>query len=150
MRPGEPDQPDGSEELEVDVLLPLGIGDGLERMGVGSAGIVHQDVDMAERLRDPGKSCRDVLGAPHVAGDREDLLPRPRPDRCDGLFQRALPSRHDGDIGAGLRKGVGNRQTEAFAATGDKGFPPRKLDVHLCFDPSPSHRPSPRTRGDDL
>src|SRR5215472_7916948 len=136
LRPGEPDQPNGGEKLEVEVLLPLRIGDGLEGMGVGGAGVVHQDIDVAQSLRHKSKSCRNVCRVPHVAGDRQHLLPRPGPNRGHGVVQGTLPARHDRDVGAGRRKGAGNRKAQTLASAGNEGFPACQLYVHCFFSRS--------------
>jgi hypothetical protein len=131
-RPRQPDQADRGEQLKIDILLPLRVGDAFEGVGVRGPGIVHQDVDAAEGVRHPRKGGLDIVSAPHVASDGEDLA-RPRPDRGGGLVQRSLPARQDRDIGAGLRKLPGNRSADAQAAAGDERCPAFECDLHWSF-----------------
>src|SRR5262249_25493714 len=50
LRPPQPRQPDGGEQLLVQVLLQEFVGQLFERAGGRRAGIVHEDVDLTERL----------------------------------------------------------------------------------------------------
>src|SRR4030088_2984729 len=50
LRPDEPRQPDRREQFLVEVVLQEFVGQLLERAGGGGAGIVHDDVDLAQRL----------------------------------------------------------------------------------------------------
>ena len=62
--PGEPRQPDGGEHFLIDILTPDLVGDLLERAVARGAGIVDDDVDLAEGLCGLVVDTLDVGGSP--------------------------------------------------------------------------------------
>src|SRR3954467_8925503 len=131
LRPYQPRQPDGGEQLLVEVVAPDLVGDVLERAGARGPGIVHDDVDLAERRH------RFVVGALDVGGDADvprnggDLSLRARADGLDRLVERATPARDDRDVRARGREPRGDRKADALAAAGDHGRAAGETDFHF-------------------
>ena len=117
--PHEAREPDRGEELEVEVRLPDLVGDSLEGEGLRLAGVVHQDVDLADRLHHLRVGALQVGGRGDVAGHGADLARADRIDLRAGLFERTRAPREDRDVGAGLRIGKRGGQPKPLAAAGD-------------------------------
>ena len=120
LRPNEPRQPDRRKQLLVEVVLQEFIRQLLERAGGGGAGIVHDDVDLAQRLH------RFVVGTPDVGGDRDialdaDDASAARTDRLDGRIEGLAPAGDNGDIGTRGRKSRRDGKADALACAGDHG-----------------------------
>jgi len=104
-------------EVEVDHVVPVGLG---EVDGVGAAddaGVVHQDVDVAVgRQRagdDPGHRLRrDEVGGEPGETPARGLHRRPG-------FRGVLRRTHAVDVGAGLREADGNPLAQPSARAGD-------------------------------
>jgi len=54
------------EQLDVEVAVPVLVGECLERARVGGAGVVDQDVDPAQRFRGGGNEVSDLVREGHV------------------------------------------------------------------------------------
>jgi hypothetical protein len=131
LRPGQPRQPDGGEQLEVEIGLPYRIGNGREGTGLRGAGIVHQDIDPTQPGHDLAVGARDLFGVGYVAGHGQDATARRRADRLPGCFEHVRPAREQGDIRAAGRHAGRDRQTEALAGTSDHGRTAVQLDIHV-------------------
>ena len=90
-RPDQAREADRGEQLQVEVVLPDLVGDLLRGHRPRLAGVVDQDVDLAERLDDAVEGLRDVVGLRHVALERRDLA--------------ALRGRRDGSFGCASVRG---------------------------------------------
>ena len=121
---------DGGPDFEVEISLPVVVGDALEGLGVGSAGIIDHDVHAAEivhcgldhtlrrgRVRDvPGD------GQHHTLGGCPNFLGR--------LVQEVGSPGNDDDLGAFLGKAMGSCFSYAVAAAGDYGDFVSEPQVH--------------------
>ena len=129
LRPRQPRQPDGGEQLLVQVVLQEFVGQLFKRAGGRRAGIVHDDVDLAERLHYFVVGTLDVSGERHVALDADDT-PAVRPDGLDRIVERFASARDNGDIGARGCKSRGNGEPDPFASAGDHRRAAGETDVH--------------------
>ena len=123
-------QADGGEQLEVEILLPMRIGDLSNGWRVGHAGIVHEDVDPPERGNDLAISALHGLGLGDVAGYRQHSLRGRCPDRGGRLLERPLPPRHDGDVGTGCRELLCDGEAEPEAPARHQRFAAFQRDFH--------------------
>ncbi len=118
------------EQLLVEVVLQDLVGQLLERAGRGGAGVVDDDVDLAERLHRLVVDALDVGGLGDVALHADDPAARLGADRLDRLVERLAAARHDRDVGAGGGEAGGDRKADALAAAGDDGRAAGKTDFH--------------------
>jgi hypothetical protein len=130
LRPNQSDESDRRKQLLVEILLQDLIGELLERSGAGSAGVVDDDIDLAERLRRLAVCPLDLARKRDVGLDADDLSAGLRCDRLDCPVERFAPARHDGNVGAGGGKAGGHRKPDAFASPGNHGCPPAEADLH--------------------
>src|SRR5215467_8872216 len=93
------------------------------------AGIVHEDVDLAERLHYFVVGTLDIGGARHVALDA-DHPPAIRPDGLDRMIERFAPARDNGNLGARGCKPLRDGEPDALASAGDHRGPAGETDVH--------------------
>ena len=104
LRPHQPGEPDRSEQFQIEILAPDLVGDILEGAGARGAGIVHNDVDLAERLHCRSVSALQVGSIGHVALQADDTS---RGGRCNGLgrlVERLASTCDDRHVGAGAGK----------------------------------------------
>jgi hypothetical protein len=124
------DQADRREQLELEVVLPGGVGDRGEGGGGRGAGVVDEDVEPAVAGDDGVDQAGDVVGAADVGRHRGDL----RACLCGQLARG--PGEHVGPPGAHdhLRALAGERPgggpADALAAAGDERDPVVKVEVH--------------------
>ena len=85
--------------------------------GARGAGIVDDDVDLAERLHRLVVGAPDVGRAGDVALDARRRLPRAlAPIGLDRCIEGFAPARNDGDVGARGREPCGDGKPDPFAA----------------------------------
>src|SRR5262245_9817520 len=130
LRPDQPRQPDRGEQFLIEVLPPDLLGDLLERAGARFAGIVHHDVDLAQRRHGFVVGAADIGRDRHVALHRNDAPARRARDARRRLIEGLAPARHDGDVGAFRREPRRHAEADALAAAGDHGGAPGKIDIH--------------------
>jgi hypothetical protein len=121
LRPGEPSEPDRTEQLEIEILLHHLVGQRLERRRVRGAGIVDHDVDLAERLHRLVIGALDVGCIRHVCRDAGDLDLRLAAHGGDRGIERLAAACHHGDVGAGGGELHRHGEADALAAAGDDG-----------------------------
>jgi hypothetical protein len=143
LRPHQSRQPDGGEQLLVEVVAPHLVGDLLERPGTRGAGVVHDDVDLAQRRHGFVVGALDVGGDADVTCNRGHASLRARADALGGLVERAAPAGDDGDIGARGREPLGDRKPDALAAAGDHGRAAGETDFHSILPKAPGPRARP-------
>src|SRR5262249_37508711 len=115
-RPGKPGEPDGGEQLLVEVLAPDLVADLLEGAVARGAGIVNPDVDVAEG---PGGSLVDALDVGRdadVARNGGDAALSAGANRLARRIERRAPARRDQDVGARGGEARRDRKPEALAA----------------------------------
>ena len=101
----QPAQPDGGEQLEVDVVLPQLVGDLLEGPALRGAGVVDEHVDLAERLVRRLVGLAAPVRRADVGGNGDHLgVLRRRRDLGPRLVEALLLPRDDGHIGARARR----------------------------------------------
>ncbi len=119
------------EQLEVEIVLPDRVGDLLELAGLRRAGIVDEDVDLAEGVDDgapgapraPAAFATSHGKAPHLG------LRRGR-DAALGLGEGFGAARQDRHFRARLRELGRHRQPQPLAAAGDERSAAVEPDVH--------------------
>src|SRR5687767_7309366 len=112
---------DHREQFDVEVILPVLVGQRLEGAWVSATGVVHEDVYPAQRVGGFGEELPDLGGVRHVAGTCEDLAAvRAQLISCRGYLFGATSAY--GDVGALAGKLVGDRLSEALRPSGDDGF----------------------------
>ena len=104
------------------------------------AGVVHQDVDLAEVIEHAPHQPRDARLLGDVGGYRQDAASR-RLDLRRRVVQLALRAARDGDVRAGARQRVGHRPPEPLAAAGDQRHLPRQIEP--AHDSSAKVSPTP-------
>src|SRR5262249_51236812 len=120
-----------AHELELQRLLPVGLGQVLDHAAARRARVVDHDVDSTERLvplldEVPGIG---VLG--EVGRDGNDLALGLGSDLGRGLLERLLAACADGDIHAFFRERESNAFADPFAAAGDQRRLAIELKVHV-------------------
>src|SRR5262245_46525302 len=138
LRPGEPRQPDRREQLLIEILAPDVVGDLLERTGARGAGIVHDDVDLAERLHGLVIGPLDIRGNGDVALDGVDAPSSARTDGLGGVIECVAAARHDGDVGARGRKPRRDREPDPLAGAGNDGRAAGETDLHCVLPMAPA------------
>jgi hypothetical protein len=104
-----------------------------ESAGARGAGIVHQDVDLAERPHRLLIRALQVGGNGDVARNADNARLGRFPDRDDSLIQRLAPARDDCHRGAGLGKARRHGKADALAPAGNDGGAPVKNDFHVAL-----------------
>jgi hypothetical protein len=130
---GAPARPaiEDAAHVEVHHLVPGLEGVVLGGCAPGGAGVVDEDVDLAEPLHRLVRDALDLFGLARVGGD---------PARVDalvlqvrgGFLEVACLARGQQDLGAGFAQRLGDLQPEAARAAGDQ----RRLagQVEQCLD----------------
>ena len=122
LRRDQADQADRGEQLVLEILLHDLVGQLLERAVARGAGVVDDDVDLAERLHHLVVGALDVGRGADVGLHADHLLPFAlRLDGVDRLVERLAGARQDGDVGAGCGEPRRDREADALAAAGDDG-----------------------------
>jgi len=128
-------KPDGSHDVRVPVVLPLGVvGFGDSLVGTG-AGIVDQDVRAAQ-LRRRRDHLGAALGGCDVGGDAVRFDPVLRADPGRLSMQPLRAARRDQHVGPFRGEALGDGEADADAATRDNGEFAPKSQIHSHF-PSP-------------
>ena len=121
------------EQLLVEVVAPDLVGQIFERAGARRAGIVDDDVDLAERLHRLVVDTLDVGSLGDVAGNAGDppfatLAPIALTASSSVSRPRARSRRRRRSS-----RSARDRVADALAAAGDDGAAARKTDVHSTF-----------------
>ena len=110
-----------SQHVEVKVLVKVF---GIDRLQGGKlidAGVVHEDVELAERLLRLGEEAANVVGPGNVGLHCDGFAVR-LPDAVDDRLRAGLAGGViDHDRRAGRRQVLGNRRTDAFRRPRDHG-----------------------------
>ncbi len=140
MRPGGARGADIAVELQRETVLPVVLGQREEIGALGGAGVVHQDVEPAER-RDRGiDSGLHSGGFAQVAGeDAGAVCSRERGDAVRHLVQLRPVARGEADLHAFPRQFLGDRRADAAARAGDQRGLAAQVQVHVVSLP-PMHR----------
>ena len=131
------------QHVEVKVLVKALGADRLQRRKLIDAGIVHEDVELSERLLRLGEEVASVLGLGDV-GLHGDGFPTRLPNALDDCLCPGLAGGlidHDGRTGA--RQVLGNRRTDSFRRARDHSDLPLQFLRHdstpfVPFRSSPS------------
>jgi hypothetical protein len=129
VRDGEAAEADRPHHLEVEVRLPGGVVDGLERIRIGGPGIVEQDVDAAPAVGNRLDHGLDVRGARDVGGHGEHLAAGGLPDLVRGPLQVVFAPGADADLHALRGEPLGGRPSHAVAAAADDRHFPLQLEL---------------------
>src|SRR5262249_56241515 len=116
-------------ELKMDVVLPQFVADALEGAALRGAGIVDQDVDLAEtrrRLRDRPAAA---ISGTDVGRHRHHLGVALPGDIGARQIENLLAPRHQRDIGAGPDEGFGDGTADAYAAPRAPGVAPLRGEL---------------------
>ena len=124
------------KQFQVEIGLPLLVGQLLGRAAGRLAGIVDKDVDLAELGHHPviGRLDRRHFG--HVAADRRDLPLGAPLDLTLGVGQGRLVAREDRDIGPRGGELLGDCQPQPLAAAGDDRAFSVQSHFHVSLLPS--------------
>jgi isopenicillin-N N-acyltransferase like protein len=136
VRQRRPGAPDLGEQLDLDVGLPVVVGQRAELAGVGPAGVVDQDVESAHRLVGRLDERGDLIGHGHVAHHRGDLtgsIGGFLADLVRGRFEFARVARADRDRHALGDQACGYRLTQPLRSAGDDRPAARQPELHLGF-----------------
>ena len=135
VRDGEAAEADRPHHLEVEVGLPGGVVDGLERIGIGGPGIVEQDVDAAPAVGNRLDHGLDVRGARDVGGHGEHLASGGLPDLLGGPLQVVFAPGADADLHALRGQPLGGRPPHTVTASGDDCYFPLELEIERHVPP---------------
>ena len=100
--------------------VPLLDGDVFERLGFEDAGVVDEEVELAELFDDRGDGLLDALGVAQIAADgqRVDVVGG---ERADGLFRLGLRAEvGDGDVRSAFGQGEGDGTADTLGRSGDE------------------------------
>ena len=135
QRPGRARQPHVGEELQRVAVLPVGVGELEEAAALGGAGVVDQDVEMAELA--PHRLDQRLLRALAAQVERRDRgLAALGADRRRGLVERGLVAPGQQEIAALGRKRQRDGPADAAARPGHQ----RDLAVQPQFHAPPFAR----------
>jgi len=98
--------------VHVELRLPGLLGDLQERLGLGRAGVVDQDVDLAQRPDRAGDEGLDLIVIADI-GLRPPTLAAERGDLVRGAFGPGAVPVHHGDVRAGPRQSQRDRLADA-------------------------------------
>ena len=84
MRDHFPAQTHRRHDLQVEIRLPVGIADGLQRIRGGRACVVHQNVQPAEAIHRVVNHPFAIVGFGHIPGDAHHLRAGRVDDLADG------------------------------------------------------------------
>jgi hypothetical protein len=121
-------EPDAAHDVDVEVALPVVVGDVGERLDLERADVVHQDVDVAQRLRDVASLPRvfEVGGDPGHDGPRNGT----QQALHSGLEPDLVPSvDHDGCALA--QEGLRDRVADPLRRTTHERPPAGQLQIHV-------------------
>ena len=117
--------------------VPVGVGDGVDRLRPVGPGIVHQNVHPPHLLQGGTAQSLDIIAAGHVGHDRAALAA----GAVENVFQRRLQlvlvSAADDDVRARLGQGPGHRLAKPLAAARDQGHPARQVEQVVCHHDAP-------------
>ena len=131
-RPHQPAEADRGKQFEVEILLPHLVGHRFERHRARRAGIVDENVDLAEIPDDLLKgrgNIRRLGDVADIVANRKAILGQ-RIARRRQVFGAA---RHDRDPGAGFGKSPRHREPDTLAAAGNDGDAIIHGDIHFVF-----------------
>ena len=117
---GSPVAPHKPLEVNADHPIPVGRGDGFDRTRAGCAGIVAEDVNVAELRKSSCRSLGEGLTVGYIAG-RPDDPNAIAAQHFDGICARRRLDVGDRHVHAALTKGAAQRQADAACAAGDEG-----------------------------
>ncbi len=107
------------EQFQIEIGLPLLVGDGLRRPARRLAGVVDEDIDLAEFRIDLLAGRLDRRRLRDVAADRGDLALRDLLDLALGVGECRRVARQNGHIRSRGGEFLGDREAEPLAAAGD-------------------------------
>ena len=120
-----------AEDVGVDGVYPLVLGEVLQGHALAAAGIVHEDVDLAVLGDDGLDGVLNVLREADVAAD-DEALHADGADLLSDLVELPLAPREDGEVGALTGEGQGELPAEAGGRTGDNCYSAVKIK-HFYF-----------------
>ena len=127
---GATDQPDGAPYLQVEVVLPFVVGDILEGLGQGDAGVVDQDVHPAVGVQGSLHHLVGRIGVGNVGGDGQYHALGRSADVRGGLVQSFLIAGHDYHPRALFGHALGGGLADALAAAGYDGNFVSQSEIH--------------------
>ena len=139
-RPHQPGQPDGREELEVEVRLQHVIGEALEGSDLRRSRIVHEDIDLAEPALDVPQGPFDVGRDRNVAHEGRHS---PVADRARRRGEAVFVAPQDRNIRAGRGEPCRDRKPDPPTAACDDRAParPMRLPRPACSLAEPRSEP---------
>jgi hypothetical protein len=107
-------------EVDADDPVPVGRGNLFDRPRAGYAGIVAEDVDVAERRKGFCRGLGERVTIRHVASQADDPHSFAA-KRFDGLRTSRRFEGGDCDVHAAVSEGPAQRQADTACAAGDEG-----------------------------
>ncbi len=108
-------------EVHLDVAVPDFVGDFVDGLGIVDAGVVDEDVDLAEAFFGFDGEGFDGGAVGHVGDHPFDFDAEACADLGGGGGEFIGVAAGDEDVGAGFSEAAGHGFAEAFAAAGDEG-----------------------------
>ena len=120
-----------TEEIDVQLLLELLVGDLLGRSHGARAGVVHQDVHTAEALHRGGHGGLDFFGVGDIAGERQHVHAELVVDGLGVLLQEVHAAGKQHQVGALARESLGHLEAQAGGCAGHNRDASGKVKVIL-------------------
>lgn len=127
------DEPDGGEDVDLEVAAPLGVVDLQRGDGAEDPEVVDEDVDVGHGPQHGGGALlrRQVA---HGAGDV--VAAGALAHGADGLRDALLAAAVDDDAGSRAGQAGGDGVADALGGTGDQGGAAGEVDLHEAFSSS--------------
>src|SRR6185312_1122530 len=107
-------------EVRVDDVVPIIFGDGIDRLRVGDAGVVDEDVDGAQLGFDGADELRDLSGDGDIGLDGDGAASELADFGGDSFGFCSAVNEVDGNIGSGGGESQCNAAADATAGAGDE------------------------------
>ena len=120
-----------AENVGVDGVDPVLLGELVQGLALAAAGIVDQDIDLAVLGDDGLDGVGHVLGHAHVAADDQALRAHGA-DLFGDLVQLPLAAGEDGEVGALAGESEGELTAQAGGSAGDDCYSSVKIE-HFFF-----------------
>ena len=127
----QPTEADRGKQLEVQIILPKRVRYFQEAAALRCAGIIDQDIHLAEALHRRRISRFAALSGANIGGDGSHLGGRgSSADFSLSLRQALRPARHNGDMPARFSKHLGHGKPKTLGPAGDERGAPIQGDIH--------------------
>ena len=141
-------KPDGGEKLQVQIILPKRVRYLQEPTALRCAGIIDQDIHLAEALHRRGIGRFTPFRSADIGGDSDHLgARRGGADFGFSLRQALCPTCDNGNMPAGFSEHLRNSQPKPLGPASDQRRAPVQGDIHGSLSPNEGAHPAARRPG---